>query len=379
MIKVWNFAFNHVPGPAIPNYEDRELVQRAFNFNMNLIASMEKRGFEGVFFSEHHFVASLSPNPNLLVATLAARTERMKIGVMGNVLPFHTPFRLFEDLAMLDYLTNGRLEIGVASGIPPEFLLVKIPQDEIRPRFAETLDFLAEAEKDLFVTFNGQFTNIDDVPLMPRPRKEARRRHWMTIYSESSCRDAARRDFKVCTGFQSSAAAGAAFDAYRDEAAKHGRDVGPDDIGIRRQVVLGDTHEEAVQLNQELKDGAIERIEHTYKVVFDRFEKAGLTQVSSIRSSGIADASAVAHKADPKEKKGPAPRGIDVSDDEFISGSPATVAEQIVEQCRIMGAGNILAYQSTAMNETQLEKNYRLWEQVIPILAKADVLGGVPA
>ena len=39
---------------------------------------------------------------------------------MGNVLPFHQPWRLAEELATFDYLSDGRLEIGAASGIPPE-------------------------------------------------------------------------------------------------------------------------------------------------------------------------------------------------------------------------------------------------------------------
>ena len=75
MIKSWSFEFNSPPGKAVPDFEDREAIQRAFNFNMDLMAGHEQRGFEGVFFSEHHFIASLSPTPNLLVATLAARSN----------------------------------------------------------------------------------------------------------------------------------------------------------------------------------------------------------------------------------------------------------------------------------------------------------------
>src|SRR6187401_3231027 len=141
-IKVWSFDFFAVPGRAIPDFEDPSTVQATFDGNLDRLVRLEGDGFEGVFFSEHHFLNSLSPTPNLLIAALAKMTTRMRLGVMGNVLAFHQPFRLAEELAMLDYLTDGRLEIGVASGVPPEFLFVDMPPQEIRPRFAEMLDFL---------------------------------------------------------------------------------------------------------------------------------------------------------------------------------------------------------------------------------------------
>ncbi len=94
---------------------------------------LEAIGFEGVFFTEHHFLSALSPNPNLLIAALARMRSGFASAAMGNVLPYHQPWRLAEDLAMLDYITEGRLEIGMASGVAPEFVFLKIPPDDIRP------------------------------------------------------------------------------------------------------------------------------------------------------------------------------------------------------------------------------------------------------
>ena len=375
VIKAWDFEFNAPPGKAIPDYEDREAIQRAFNFNMDLMASHEQRGFEGVFFSEHHFIASLSPTPNLLVATLAARTQRLKIGVMGNVLPFHQPWRIAEELALLDYITEGRLEIGVASGIPPEFLFVNIPQPDIRPMFAEGLDFLQEAETNGVASLKGKYYDYEDIPISPRPRIEERRRHWIPIYSEATCREAVRRNFKVCTGFQTVAKATVAFDGYRDEAAKLGRTVGPDDIGVRRQILIWDSHDEAVALNKELQESANARLDVIFQAVFQRLRKEGETFPDPAKQSGVIDAAAV-----PREQGGDAPKpptagsnALPISPDEFITGSPSTVAEQIIDQCRRMGAGNILAYHCATMDEQQILRNYTLWEKVIPILRKADV------
>ncbi|WP_066554614.1 LLM class flavin-dependent oxidoreductase [Croceicoccus bisphenolivorans] len=381
MIKVWDFDFNQVPGKALPDYSDQDLVQHAFDFNIDLMASLEGRGFEGVFYSEHHFINSMSPCPNLLVAMLAARTSRLKIGVMGNVLPFHQPWRLAEELNMLDYITHGRLEIGVASGVPPEFLFVNIPQPDIRPMYTEILDFLMAAKDDSMVTLKGKYFDLEDIPIMPRPRKEARRRHWVTIYSEASCRDAARRDMKVCTGYQSVESAAAAFDGYRDEAAKLGRDVDADDVGIRRQVLIADTHAEAESLALDLQESAKARMAQTFALVAARLEASGVGPAESVKESGVIDAAAVPRgeeeadniRKDMGENKALKSGGLVISPEEYISGSPTTVAEQIIDQCERLGAGNILAYHAPTLDEKQIARNYDLWEQVIPILQKAQV------
>lgn len=387
MIKVWNFDFNQVPGKALPDYNNQQLVQEAFNFNLERMVDLEDIGFEGVFYSEHHFISSMSPCPNLLVALLAGRTKRLKMGVMGNVLAFHQPWRLAEELHMLDYITNGRLEIGVASGVPPEFLFVNIDQADIRPMYQEILDFIDLAAKEPMVSFAGKYFNYEEVPIMPRPRVEARRRNWVTIYSEASCRDAARRNYKVCTGYQSVAAAAAAFAGYYDEADKQGIKVGPDDLGIRRQVLIGDTHEEAVALGAELKESAMARMQDVFKTVFARLEKAGVGPAQSVKDSGVIDAAAVPRSetdtsAAPKvEDKGDVIKrmsaknasALEISPEEYIVGSPETVAEQIIDQCRRMGVGNMMAYAAPTLEREQILHHYKLWRQVLPILAKADI------
>jgi len=74
-----------------------------------------------------------------------------------------------------------------------------------------------------------------------------------------------------------------------------------------------------------------------------------------------------------------APTANIVSADEAISGSPTTVADKIIDQCRRVGAGNLMAYHIPTMTEAQQGHHYDLWEKVIPILAKADVFAKEPA
>ena len=58
-------------------------------------------------------------------------------------------------------------------------------------------------------------------------------------------------------------------------------------------------------------------------------------------------------------------------DDEFIAGTPAQVADEIVAQCRAVGAGHILAILGRAVDERRATAVTLFGEQVIPILRRA--------
>src|SRR6188768_61866 len=114
MIKPWIFEFFGAPSEFHDGF-DASRSQRYFEAYLDLWTSAEPAGFEGIFFSEHHFGAAYSPAPNLLIASLAARTTRLRLGTLGMVPPYHTPWQLIEEIGMLDHLTGGRLEIGTAA------------------------------------------------------------------------------------------------------------------------------------------------------------------------------------------------------------------------------------------------------------------------
>jgi alkanesulfonate monooxygenase SsuD/methylene tetrahydromethanopterin reductase-like flavin-dependent oxidoreductase (luciferase family) len=87
MIKPWIFEF--FAALAAPGVDvTPEAVTEHYNWYLDLWQKAEGCGFEGIFFSEHHFDAAYSPSPNLLIATLAPRTRTLRLGVMGVVLPY---------------------------------------------------------------------------------------------------------------------------------------------------------------------------------------------------------------------------------------------------------------------------------------------------
>lgn len=97
----------------------------------------EELGFDGVILNEHHCSAyGLMPSPNIIAAMLAARTKRIKIGILGAALPLRgQPIRVAEEYAMLDCLSRGRLIAGIVRGIPNEYFAYHVSPAESRDRF----------------------------------------------------------------------------------------------------------------------------------------------------------------------------------------------------------------------------------------------------
>src|SRR5437879_3967370 len=174
MITPWLFdIFNYPWSPDAAKF-DIEGCQDFFDWHLESWELAERAGFEGVFFSEHHYTPyALSPSPNLLIAAIAQRTRRLKLGVMANIVPMHNPRRLAEEFAMLDYLTHGRLEIGLGRGVDEhEFAREGIPLEETRPRFQEGLRLIEEMLSKPVFTHTGKYSNFEEeTSVWPQPKQ----------------------------------------------------------------------------------------------------------------------------------------------------------------------------------------------------------------
>src|SRR5438067_2809823 len=77
----------------------------------------EQLGFGDVWLTEHYFTGESVYNDALLfAAAVAMRTEQIRIGFAVVQLPFHHPVRLAVQLALLDNLSKGRIDVGVGKG-----------------------------------------------------------------------------------------------------------------------------------------------------------------------------------------------------------------------------------------------------------------------
>ena len=301
-----------------------------FEKGIALWKRLDELGFEGIFFSEHHFGLSYSPSPNLLIASIARATTRLRLGTMGVVLPLYQPWRVLEEIGMLDHLTGGRLEIGCASGVPQELIQTGIGPDENRGRFDETLQILDAWLAEPVISHHGQYYNFDNLRVVPRPLQQPSPPKWTTVVSPASATKSAGRRSKICTAFESVARITEIFDAYRAEADRIGFACGADHLAIRRTI---ERHVRAQDLAGD------PRVQH---------------------SSSLLDA----------PKRG---GGFSVHADEFIAGTPAQVAEQIIAQCRAAGAGHILAILGRAVDAQRIRSVELFAEQVIPVLRRAEI------
>ena len=135
-----------MPRPLARKYFKPAVQVRTYEEHLAGWEAMEAAGFDGVGFNEHHGTPyGTMTSPNLMAAALSQRTKRMKILILGNLLPIHEPLRLAEEIAMLDVLTDGRVICGVARGIPREYRYFDIPLNESRARFDECFEVMRKA------------------------------------------------------------------------------------------------------------------------------------------------------------------------------------------------------------------------------------------
>lgn len=131
-------------------------------------------GMYGYFLAEHHFRDyGVVPNPAMLLAAAAARTQHIRLGPAICVLPFHHPLRVAEDYAMLDQLSGGRLSMGVGSGyLSFEFEGFGVDPVDKRARFDESLAILEQAWRGE-IHHRGEHYTIEglrlNVPPLQRP------------------------------------------------------------------------------------------------------------------------------------------------------------------------------------------------------------------
>jgi alkanesulfonate monooxygenase SsuD/methylene tetrahydromethanopterin reductase-like flavin-dependent oxidoreductase (luciferase family) len=131
----------------------------------------DRLGFDAFMMTEHHFQpegAEFSPNPLLAQAAIAAQTRRIRLGQCANIITWHHPIRFAEMVAMLDTISNGRVECGVGRGYQPRETEVfgqsygSTIQDGERNRayFEEALDIIIKAWTEDSFSYKGEFMSI---------------------------------------------------------------------------------------------------------------------------------------------------------------------------------------------------------------------------
>lgn len=168
----------------------------------------DRLGFHSVWAVEHHFLVEYSHSsaPEIFLAAVAAKTERIRVGhgVVLLPIPFNHPARVAERASALDIVSNGRLEFGTGRSITQaELGGFDIEPEHSRPMWEEAVRLIPKMwTQEVFEGFEGAFVRMPPRPVVPKPVQKPHPPMWMAATQPSSFELAAELGLgALCFGF----------------------------------------------------------------------------------------------------------------------------------------------------------------------------------
>jgi alkanesulfonate monooxygenase SsuD/methylene tetrahydromethanopterin reductase-like flavin-dependent oxidoreductase (luciferase family) len=175
-------------------------VEKRIREGLDLAVESESLGFDSAWFSEQHFHNyGYSPNPLMLAQFVASRTSRIRVGLAILVLPLWNPVRLAEDIALVDILSNGRLDVGLGRGYQHnQFRGLNVKLDDKGEMFDEAIAILMQAWTSEQVRFEGKhFSFPHGLNVLPKPVQKPHPPIYYAVTSDDGVRKVAKTDFHV--------------------------------------------------------------------------------------------------------------------------------------------------------------------------------------
>ena len=286
-----------------------EIYERA----IERVDIMDKNGFDAVWLAEHHFSTySVCPSVLMMGTHLAARTHNLRIGTAVTLAAFYHPLRLAEELALLDVLSDGRVNWGAGRGFDKkEFEVFDVAREDSYPRFRETVQVVIEAWRQERMSFSGKYCNYEDVEVLPKPLQQPYPPVWMASSSPEAIGWAAQEGFDILMDPHSSnLEIERKKRFYHEQLEEHGHESQGRTTPIARLLAIEPTEDEA---EKTARRGA-SWIFHSY-----------------INASGVTDA-LLSHegRAEQAQRKSEPPDPVArYLDDTVIWGTPARVADEL--------------------------------------------------
>ena len=170
------------------NFQHKRTDLEVYQNELKLADLAEPLGFDSIWGVEHHFTDyTMCPDVLQFLSYMAGRTERVQLGSMVVVLPWHDPMRIAEQFSVLDHLSGGRAIIGVGRGLGRvEFEGFRLDMSESRTRFAESAKMLVDALEDGVAEFDGELIKQPKVDIRPKPYKSFHGRTYAAAVSPES-------------------------------------------------------------------------------------------------------------------------------------------------------------------------------------------------
>jgi alkanesulfonate monooxygenase SsuD/methylene tetrahydromethanopterin reductase-like flavin-dependent oxidoreductase (luciferase family) len=373
------FSFFHLmPYPYLPDdydekYNSSSLTFPNKHFDPKLGVQLYKRyldeleyadklGFDGIAVNEHHQSAyGLMPSPNIMAAALARRTERARIMVLGNAIGIRgNPLRVAEEIAMLDLISDGRVDSGFVRGIGWEYFAHSISPARSRARFNEAHDLIIKAwtSEEMFqwVSPNYEYRYVN---LWPRPLQQPH----PPIYipgagSTETMKFCAERRYTYMSVYAPTRVVRMWFDGYRKAAAELGYVPDPERIALSIPVYVADTD---AQAHAEARP-AVEWLFHKgLKIPGELASPPGYMSAGSLR--GVISAGMRAFSQLSYEEL--------LTQGYAVAGSPDTVARRLREMYDDLGGfGQLIALFAigTSTHEQIMRSAELFATEVMPVL-----------
>lgn len=208
----------------------------------------ETLGYRNVWLGEHHFSTyGYLSRPAQFATHIAAKTTTLRVGTAVIVVPLHHPLVVAEEIATLDLLSGGRLDIGFGRGYQNyEFERFGLELESAKNRWDESLDIILNAFKGTPFSYDGKHYQVPDTVVYPQPRQTPHPPIWIVAQSPYALEAAVKRGFNVLTGgfgvsVDHLAAFGKMFD---DVVAKVNPPVKPR-VGVQRAIYVAENDADA--------------------------------------------------------------------------------------------------------------------------------------
>ena len=159
----------------------------------------DQMGFDNLWFVEHHFLTGFSGSPaqDAIFGALSRITKQIRIGYGVCILPYHHPVRVAERVALLDQLTDGRIEVGTGRSNAYEQTGLGIDPRETRNLWNESINMLPKIWTSDEYEYEGENWSVPKRRVLPKPYQQPHPRLYLACTSEDSFRLAAQKGIGV--------------------------------------------------------------------------------------------------------------------------------------------------------------------------------------
>ena len=162
-------------------------------------ALADQMGFDNLWFVEHHFLTGFSgsPCPEVMFGALSQITKRIRIGFGVSILPYHHPVRVAERVAMVDQLTDGRVEVGTGRSNAYEQTGLGIDPRNTRAMWEESISMLPKIWQSDEFSWEGNFWKVPPRRVLPKPFQKPHPRLYLACTQADSFNVAAEKGIGV--------------------------------------------------------------------------------------------------------------------------------------------------------------------------------------